>query len=93
MPLLGLTGYQALSHPTDEVGGDPVGLSSFLGIQFVCFGYGLLNVRERPADGLGDFACDVVVEFFFADRLGIFEPCDGFGGGGFLAGGCALGGV
>lgn len=59
----------------------------------MCFGDGLLNVCERPAKGLGDLARDLVAEFGFGDGLGIFEPSDGFGGGGVLAGLCALGGV
>ncbi|MBS1803551.1 MAG: hypothetical protein JST28_09290 [Acidobacteria bacterium] len=67
---------------------------SFFRVVLVEFGYGLLHLFEGPADGLTDFTKN---EVLIADggrgRLGIFEPREGFGGGGFFSGGGALGGV
>lgn len=58
------------------------------------FGEGLLHFFERPADGLGEFAGDLLVDGFGRwGWLGIFEPGEGFGGGGVLAGFGAFGGV
>ena len=48
---------------------------------------------DGPADGLGDLAREGFAQFFSRDGLGICEPCDGFGSGGFFSGGCALRGV
>jgi len=70
---MGLERYQALS---------------FLRIEFVEFGYGLLHAIERPADGLADRAkYYVLVAEGRRGRLGIFEPGEGFGGGSFFSGG------
>jgi len=76
---MGLARYQALS---------------FLRVVLVEFCYGLLHLFEGPADGLAYCAENCVL---IADgrrgRLGMFEPGEGFGGGGFFSGGGALGGV
>ena len=76
---LGRTGYRALS---------------LLRVVFIEFGDGLLNVFERPADGLRDFTGYFLMEFeSWCGRLGILEPEDGFSGGCVLAGWCAFGGT
>jgi len=60
----------------------------------VNYGDGALDALEGPAELLGHGARNLVLECFGRwGRLGIFEPCDGFGEGSLLAGGCAFGGV
>jgi hypothetical protein len=54
----------------------------------------LLHLCEGPADGFTDFAEDAgLARLGRRGRLGIFEPGEGFGGGGFLTGWGACGGV
>ena len=64
---------------------------------FVQFREALFDQRQWPAYGVGDALPDFSDGSLLAGelgrgRLGIFEPCDGFGGGSFFSGGGALGG-
>jgi len=67
---------------------------AFLGIVFVEFCDGLLDIVERPADGFGQLAEKLLLNAHgFEGRLGILEPSESFGGGGFFSGGGAFGRV
>ena len=75
-----------------------LGLTGFRSLVFVSriavqLGDRLLGLCDGPADGLGDFSGDSLVKCFWGRwRMGIGEPCERFGGRGFLAGWRALGG-